>query len=296
LLRYEDYPLGGNKMSIKIVTDSTAYLPNNLRQQYDINVVSLGVSFEMESFNEEDIANDTFYDKMAQSNGVPTSSQPAINDLYNAFEEPVRNGQAVVGVFLSSDMSGTYSTAVMAKNMVLEKHPQGVIELIDSRSNCMQSGFVSLAAAKAAKAGEAIEEVVRQARSIIERSRFLFVPEVLDYLKKGGRIGGASAVIGSILQIKPILTVVDGKTAVFNKVRTKKRAVQTIVDAFLEDIKDKGLGDVIVHHINNEMEGLDLAKTIQDTIGRAVEVYSIGPVIGLHVGPGTLGIAYYTER
>jgi len=279
-----------------VVTDSTSYLPKHLREQYNIRVVSLGVNFDTETYKEEEIDNSTFYDKMAKSPKIPTSSQPAVEDLYNAFEELVKEGHSVVGVFLSSDMSGTYSTAAMARNMVIEKYPEAIIELIDSRSNCMQSGFVSLTAAKAVQAGASLEEVLGQANSIIYKSRFIFSPEVLDYLKKGGRIGGASALLGAILQIKPILTVIDGKTAVLDKVRTKKRAIQKMVHIFLEDIKSKGLGDVIVHHINNEAEGRELAKTLESSIGRTVEVYPIGPVIGLHVGPGTLGIAYYTER
>ncbi|RJX17991.1 MAG: DegV family protein [Desulforudis sp.] len=283
-------------MTVRIVTDSTSYIPYDLREELGIAVVSLSVSFETETFREEEIDNATFYQKMAASKRVPTSSQPTPYDFYSLFEESVRAGDPVVGIFISADMSGTCQSALTARKMVLEKYPEAVIEIVDSRSNCMELGFAVLAAARAAKASQPLEEVVRQARHVIERSRFLFVPETLEYLRKGGRIGGAAALLGAILQIRPILTVMDGKTEVFNKVRTKGRAIQAIVETFLMDVQQRGLGEVAVHHINSEAEGKKVAEMIKERLGKTVPVYSIGPVIGLHVGPGTVGVVYYTRE
>lgn len=282
-------------MSIKVVTDSTAYIPEEMLKKYDISVVSLNVSFENESFRELDIDKLTFYDKMAQSKRIPTSSQPSVSEVYKVFEKWVKQGDSVVGIFLSSDMSGTYSSAHLVKQMILDKYPDAVIELIDSRSNCMQAGFVVLEAARAACENKEMSEVLETAGKVIHNSRFLFVPDTLEYLKKGGRIGGAAALLGAILQIRPILTVVDGKTAIFDKVRTKKKALERIINTFIEDMKGQELGEVVVHHINCEEEGKDMASRIEDIIGKAVKVCSIGPVIGLHVGPGTLGLAYYKK-
>ncbi|MDP3044850.1 MAG: DegV family protein, partial [Bacillota bacterium] len=273
----------------------TSYVPYDLREELDIQVVSLSVNFETETFLEEDIDNATFYQKMAASKRVPTSSQPSPLDFHRVFENCVRAGDQVVGVFISSDMSGTCQSALSALKTVKEEYPKAEIEVVDSRSNCMELGFAVLAAARAAKAGLALDEVVRQARHVIERSRFLFVPETLEYLKKGGRIGGAAALMGAILQIRPILTVSDGKTEVFNKVRTKNRAIQTIVEAFLADVQKRGLGEVAVHHINCGAEGQNVAERIKEKLGTTVPVYPIGPVIGLHVGPGTVGVVYYTK-
>lgn len=283
-------------MAIKLVTDSTSYIPMELRDKYDISVVSLGVSFGLETYDEEDIDNETFYDKMAKHKELPTSSQPTPLRLYELFEQFVSVGDSVVGIFLSSDMSGTYSSALIAKCMIAEKYPDATIEIIDSRSNCMELGFAVLAAAKAAHEGEPFEQVVAEAKNVISKSRFLFVPQTLEYLRKGGRIGGAAAFLGSILQIKPILTVIDGKTAVFGKVRTTSRAIATIIDAFLKDVKEKGLGEVVVHHINCMAEGIKIAEMIEEHLNISVPVYSIGPVIGLHVGPGALGVVYYTKN
>lgn len=283
-------------MAIKVITDSTSYIPDVLREEYNITIVSLSVVFGDEAYKEVDISNDWFFKKLANVKKIPTSSQPSISDLYGLFEKHVKMGDEIVGVFISSDMSGTFSTAQTVKNMILEEYPQAKIEIIDSRSNCMQLGFAALAAAKAVKAGESFENTVKAAKENIERSRFVFIPDTLEYLRIGGRIGTASALVGSLLQIKPVLTVEDGKTHLLEKVRTKKRALSELVNIFYDNIKQFGLGDVIVHHINCEDEALEWAKSIEKEIGRRVDVCPIGPVIGTHVGPGALGIAYYTEK
>ena len=157
-------------------------------------------------------------------------------------------------------------------------------------------GFSAVQAARIAKKGESIEKVVEEAKKVINSSRFLFVPETLKYLKKGGRIGSASALLGTILQIKPILTVENGETSVYDKVRTKKKAVEVILKKVLDDMTERGLGEVIVHHINCEEEGLNLAKRLEKELKIPVKIQSIGAIIGLHVGPGSIGVAYYTKK
>lgn len=283
-------------MAIKIVADSTCYLSEEMKRKFDIRIVSLNVIIGNESLREVDIDNTTFYSEMEKRGEIPTSSQPSIEEMYNEFERIASNGDDIVAICLSSDMSGTYSSSHIVKNMILEKYPDTNIQIIDSRSNCMQMGFQAIEGAKLAMQGKSMEEVVDRINFVKEHSQFIFLPDTLSYLKKGGRIGGAAALVGSILQIKPILTVVDGKTTVFDKVRTKKRAVDTIV-SHLEDVsKERKIGDVIVHHINVEDEGRELAEKIKSRLGITPDILPIGPVIGLHVGPGSIGIAYYTEK
>ena len=173
--------------------------------------------------------------------------------------------------------------------------PDADIHILDSKTNCMQMGFAVIEAARTASEGKSINEVINTANHIINNSRFLFTPETLEYLKKGGRIGGAAALFGNVLQIKPILTVVNGETSVFKKVRTRKKAIEEIVKTVLEEIESKGFGDIVVHHINCQEDGLKLAKALENKLGKKVEIQSIGPVIGVHVGPGSIGIAYYTK-
>lgn len=282
-------------MAIKIVTDSTSYIADEYIKKYDIKLVSLNVIINGVSSREVDIENEVFYEEIKNSKEIPKSSQPIPEEMLNTFREIVEDGDSIVGIFLSSKMSGTYSNANMIKDMILEDYPDAEIHILDSKTNCMQMGFAVIEAARTASEGKSINEVINAANHVINNSRFLFTPETLEYLKKGGRIGGAAALFGNVLQIKPILTVVNGETSVFKKVRTRKKAIEEIVKTVLEEIESKGLGDIVVHHINCQEDGLKLAKALENKLGKKVEIQSIGPVIGVHVGPGSIGIAYYTK-
>lgn len=283
-------------MAVRIVTDSTSYLPEELRERYAVTVVPLSVNLDGAEFVEGTASEEGFFAALKASKSFPTSSQPAVTTLVEAFEAPAGQGDPVVGVFLSSEMSGTYSTALLAREMVMEKHPEAVIEVVDSRSNCMELGFAVLAACRAAEGGAAVTDVVAAAKAMIERTRFLFVPDTLEYLRRGGRMGGAQALLGTLLQIRPILTVVDGRTEVFAKVRTKNKALAEIVSAFKRDIEAKGFVDAAVHHIDDEAEGMQLAAMVEKVTGVAPRVVPIGPVIGTHVGPSTAGLVYCTDK
>lgn len=280
-------------MSIKILTDSTCNLSKEYINKYDISVVSLNVILENKSYREIDLNNEWFYNEMSKSSSLPTSSQPSIDDLYKGLENLIKEGHDVVGIFLSSDLSGTFSSANLAKTMILENHPNANIELIDSRSTCMQEGFAVLEAARAAIDNKSITDVVAAANRVINNSRFLFVPDTLDYLKKGGRIGGASALLGTLLQIRPILTVENGKASIFTKVRTKKKAVDKIIETILEQNNKTPIKEAVVHHINCESEGLELASKLSQVLNLGKEIESISPIVGLHVGPGSIGVVYH---
>ncbi len=280
---------------IKIVTDSTSYLPKEIIKEYDISVVSLNVVLNDQTLRELDMNYETFYDEMALSKKIPTSSQPAIEEFTSVFQKIIENGDSVVGIFLSSDMSGTFSTAHLIRDTILADYPEAQIELVDARSNSMQLGYAVIEAARLAKEGKSMEEILEGVSQNIAKSRFLFLPQTLEYLKKGGRIGGAAALIGTLLQVTPILTVVDGKTTVFTKIRTRKKAIETLIDTFITDIREKGFGGAIIHHINCEEDALKLSNLLKEKFQLAINIQPIGPVIGLHVGPGTIGIAYYTQ-
>lgn len=279
---------------IKIVTDSTAYLPEKYIKEYDISIVSLGVTWSTKTERELDVNLSNFYEELERSGEIPKSSQPSPDELYMTFENIVKEGHSIVAIFLSSEMSGAYTSAHLVKTMILEKYPDAEIEIVDSRTNCMQLGYIALSAARAAAEDHTtIEEVVEAAQFTISHSRFLFTPETLTYLKKGGRIGSASALLGTLLQIKPILTVNNGKTDVYTKVRTKKKAVEALIDGLMKDLENHKLLGVTVHHINAQSEGDALAKRLSERLNIHVDVQSIGPVIGLHVGPGSIGLAYH---
>lgn len=280
-------------MAVKIVTDSTSYIPKHIAQRYGIEVLSLSVFMSDEIRRELDWSNEQFYDEMKKTGKFPKSAQPGIDEIRQSFEKFLRLGDQVLGIFLSSRMSGTYSTAGTVKNYLLEIYPDARIEILDSRTNSMQLGFAAIEAARAASEGAGIDETVCRAEHVIHNSRFLFTPQTLEYLRKGGRIGGAAALAGQILNIRPVLTVQDGETRVFAKARTKKKAVEAILQKLYEDAADLGIKEVAVHHINCEEEGIKLADEISRSLGIEVMVESIGPVIGTHVGPGSVGVAYW---
>lgn len=258
--------------------------------------MNLSVHFPDVSFDETNIEYHDFYNKIERDNVIPTSSQPTIGQVCDAFRKIVASGKEVLGIFISAQMSGTYESALTAKNIILEEYPQARIEIMDSKTNCMALGLQVVEAAKAAQAGKTMEEVVEIAEQVRRKVRFYFVPATLEYLIKGGRIGGAAAIIGSILQIRPILFVNDGVTDVFAKVRGTRKAIEKILSQLHKDAKDYGLKHLLVHHIHDEQQGQEIATKLSRLYNREVSLFSIGPVIGAHVGPGAVGVVYCTEK
>jgi DegV family protein with EDD domain len=280
---------------VQVLTDSTSYISEKTKKELGIKIVSLNITFGDQTMPETDIDNIAFYEMM-QEKGIPKSSQPAVGVLYEQMTQAVAEGDSLCCVFLSAEMSGTYAAGNMVKEMILKENKQAMIEIVDSGSNSMQLGFAAIMAARAAKAGKSLAEVKKAALDNTKRSRFLFIPDTLEYLRKGGRIGNASALLGNLFKIIPILTVEDGKTTTFMKVRTRKNAIAAMLDKMVADVQQYGLGEVVVHHINCKDKAQELAQLIERTLSVKPEIVSIGPVIGLHVGPGTVGFVYYTEK
>lgn len=282
------------RVAVKILTDSTSYIDENIRRELDIQVASLNVIIGEKNIREIDIDNEVFYKELKQDE-IPTSSQPSIDEMYQIMKSAVEQDDELVGIFLSSKMSGTYASAHIAKEMVMEQYPGGKIEIMDSESNSMQLGFAAIVAARLAKKGETLEQVKVAVIENIQRSRFVFLPDNLEYLIKGGRIGGASALIGNLLKLIPILTVEDGETTVLKKVRTKAKAGVVMLEKVVQDAYKYGIKEVCVHHINALQEAQKLAQTIKEKLNITPTISDIGAVIGLHVGPGAIGVVYYTE-
>lgn len=282
-------------MAVQILTDSTSYIHKDIQRELGIKIISLNVIQGYDSIKEIDIDNGTFYKNLDQQE-IPSSSQPSVDELYQMMLGVVEEGDELVCVFLSSKMSGTYASAHLVKEMVLEKYPDGKIEIVDSKSNSMQLGYAAIIAARLASKGGTIEEVKQAAQENIKRSRFVFLPDNLEYLIKGGRIGGASGLIGNLLKIIPVLTVEDGETTVLKKARTKARAVNVMLDKLIEDAQAYGLKEVCVHHINALEEAQALASTIKEKLNIIPVISDIGAIIGLHVGPGAIGLVYYTQK
>lgn len=280
---------------IKLICDSTAYLPKLLIKKYNIEIISLSVILGSEIITETDITNEAFFDKLDNSAHHPTSSQPTIDIMYSVFEKHITKGDSVIFTCISSKMSGTYSTALSVKEMIKEKYPNAQIEIVDSKSNCMQLGYAVLAGAKQIAKGKSFEETTNAIKNSIFSTRMLFIPETLKYLQKSGRLSKASALAASVLKIVPILTVIDGNADVFSKIRTRIKAKKAMLGELIGDISAGRVTEISVMHINNETEAGKLIETIRKLINIEINLTSIGPVIGAHVGPGTIGLVWVNK-
>jgi DegV family protein with EDD domain len=283
-------------VTVSIVTDSLASIPADQAAEAGIAVVSLYINDGDVNERELDMDVAAFYRRLADMRTLPTSSQPSVDSFVTAFRAAVEAGSEVLGVFVSRQMSGTLEAARIAADMIVAERPGARIELLDSGSNSMEEGFGVLAAAKAARAGESIERCMEVARDTLSRTRYLFTPESLEYLRRGGRIGAASALLGGLLQIKPLLTVENGVTTTYAKVRTRGKALTEMARTFTDDVAAYGLAHVIVHYIGDPGPAEQFAREhVEPVFGAAVAVIPVSPVIGLHVGPA-VGLVYETER
>lgn len=286
----------GLRMPVHVVTDSVASIPANEAKRLDIDVVSLYINDGLSTEADLDIDLETFYPRLADMSRLPTSSQPSVESFIDVFRGAVERGSDVVGIFISEKMSGTAETARMAAEMVRSDLPAAQIHVVDSRSNSMQEGFAAIAAATAAQAGETAQRCIDAAQETMKRTRYLFTPHTLEYLRRGGRIGAASALVGSLLQIRPILTVSNGETTTFAKVRSQGRALTEMARQFDEDIRRFGLKQVVVHYISDRETAEQFAREQVAPLARCeVRVVPVSPAIGVHVGPA-VGLVYETER
>ena len=278
---------------IRIVTDSVASIPKALADKEGIEVVTLYVNYKGVEYADVDIDLDEFYqDIYDMLDDLPTSSQPSQLVLETLFESAAQAGDEVLGIFISSEMSGTYDGAVRAARAVKSRNIDFSYIIIDSTSNSFDEAWPVLAANRARKAGGDLWTCAEAALSSIRSSRFLFTPETLTFLQKGGRIGNASALLGNIMKIAPVLTVKDGEAGTFAKVRTQRKALDKILETFKDDVEKQGLKDVVVHYIGSKLPAAKWAQEqVEPLVGRAVSVIPVSPVIGLHVGPA-VGISY----
>ena len=279
-----------------VVTDSTAYLPPEWLARYGVAVVSLSVNEEGRGSERElDMDPAAFYSRMRGARTLPKSSQPTPGEFVQAFEGAVRSGRQVCGVFLSSGLSGTLAGAETARAEVLGRYPDAVIELVDSQTGSAPLAYIVRKAAERAAEGADAARCAQAAREAALCARWLIMPDALENLRKGGRIGGASALLGSALQILPILTVEEGKVELLKRVRTRRRQLDEAVEYFREEIDRAGLDCVAVLQIEESGERDELVRRVVQVCGRQPDLFDVGPVIGLHVGPG-VGIAYLTEQ
>ncbi len=274
-----------------VVCDSTAYLPVELVASCEIHTISLYVSVDGEQEPEAEISDyGAFYERLRGSEGGATTSQPSVGDFVSVYEPLLAEGRDVVSIHISSGISGTFEAAGQARDRLVAEGKGGErIHLFDSRTACGGMGFSALAAAAAARAGGGAEEVLARARQAREELKMWFAIDTLEYLRRGGRIGGARAWIGSALKIKPILTLEEEITPV-ERVRTRARSLERLRD-YARQRHEAGLDAWVIQHIQDFETASALADDCREIFAcEPVYVSEIGPVIGAHVGPGLIGV------
>lgn len=274
-----------------VVCDTTAYLPTQLVASHGVRTISLYVAVDGEQEREVDVTDyATFYRRLRASEGGATTSQPSVGDFLATYEPLLDQGREIVSIHISSGISGTFEAAGQARERLMVEGKGGErIHLFDSRSACGGMGFSVLAAAGATRAGESADAVLARAKRAREELKMWFAIDTLEYLRRGGRIGGARAWIGSALKIKPILTL-EEEIAPVERVRTRSRSLERLRD-YARQRHESGFDAWVIQHIQDFEAASALADDCREIFGcEPVYVSEIGPVIGAHVGPGLIGV------
>lgn len=278
---------------VAVVTDSTADIPPELVEQYNIHVVpQILIMGEKTWLDGVDIDSPTFYELLRTSPDFPASSQPHVVSFQELFVELSKEVEGIAAVLVSDELSGTINSAqVAAANL-----PDIPIEIVDSRAASMQLGLIALAAAGVAAEGGDLQAVVDTARALVGRVQVLFVVDTLEYLHRGGRIGAASRLFGTALNLKPVLEIREGIVQPVARIRSKRKALDKVVEVMEEQLAGTERVHMAVLHVAAPEEADRFAGQLE-TRFRPVEMFrsECGPVIGTHVGPGTVGVAFYAD-
>lgn len=280
-------------MKTAIVTDSTAYIPEDVRDRHNIHMIPLSVLFGNESYREEiDLSTEDFFDMLRESEELPKTSQPSIGMFQELFQKLSLKYDAVVCIHLSSGISGTYQTATTAGDMAddIEVHT------FDSEISCMAQGFYVLEAAEMANNGATPDQIMTRLSEVKESLQAYFMVDDLTNLHRGGRLSGAQAFVGGLLQVKPVLHFVDTKIVPFEKIRTRKKALKRVKGLFEEVASEGEPMKATIIHANREEEGHAILDELQEQYPHVEFVLSyFGPVIGTHLGEGAIGIGWYKK-
>ncbi len=274
-------------MTVKIVTDSSADLPDELVKALGITVVPLYVRFGDEVLRDRvDISEDEFYQRLTEGSVHPSTTQPSPQDFVDIYQKLAKGADGIVSIHISAKLSGTCNSAIQARETMGSSCP---IEVVDSETLSMALGLIVIAAARAAKAGKSLDEVEAVARETMPKIRLLALLDTLKYLMLGGRIGKAKALLGSILSVKPILTLKDGEVVPAGQVRTRAKGLDRLFE-FVQSIEN--IQELTVVHSTTPDEAQALAERLGSVFDKEKIIMSrLGPVLGVHIGPAALIVA-----
>jgi DegV family protein with EDD domain len=281
------------KPVITIVTDSSAYIPDDALVGLNVEVIPLWLIWEGKSMLDGiDIDPATFYKRLRTAKTLPTSSQPTVQEFVNFYNKIFQKSDTIINILVSSKISGTITNAKAA----IKQFQDSKIYLVDSLASSMGHGHIVLAAARLAAVGKPVEKIIQAAEEIREKMNFIFVVETLKFLHKGGRIGGAKRYLGSALSIKPLLEFRNGLIEALEQVRTKRKAIARMLDIAEERLSGKQMAEASVVDIDSQEEGDMVAQMVMERFSPTKLFRSgVSPVVGTHVGPGAIGFAFYAE-
>ncbi len=275
-----------------VVTDSTAYIPPEYVQKYNITVAPLVLIWGEETLEDGiDIRPDEFYSRLKTAKVMPTTSQATPATMHSIFQPLVDQGIDVLGIFISSKFSGTMQSALQAKDMMGNAGEK--VTLVDSQSTAMALGFQALAAARAMEAGASLKETAAMTEKAHEKTGLFFAVDTLEFLHRGGRIGGAQRFIGSALNLKPILALKEGRVEGVERIRTKSKAHDRILELVAEQVKGKSNIRLAAVHANAAEEAKVVLERARQELNPVETIFTdLSPVVGTHAGPGTVGLAF----
>lgn len=278
---------------VAIVTDSTATLPENLLKNYPVFSVPLQVIWDGKSYRDSiDIHPKDFYERLSTSKTMPTTSQPTPADFHAIYLRLLEEGYDILNIVISSKLSGTMDSAVQAHAML----PGPRIAIVDSRTTSMAMGFQVSTVARAAAQGATLEECQKLAEQARDHTGVLFALKTLEFLHRGGRIGGAAAFLGTALNLKPILELNDGRIEAVERVRTSSKAIDRLLDLFEERVQRRTPVRISALHANSPDEAQQLLSRARERFGVSdvedTHITDVSPVLGTHTGPGCVGLAF----
>ena len=277
---------------IALVTDSTAYIPQEFIQKYNLTVAPQVLIWGEETFQDGvDIQPDEFYARLKTAKVMPTTSQVSIAKMKSIFENLVEKDLVVLGIFLSSKLSGTIQSAIQAKEMMGNTREK--VNFIDSNSTAMAMGFQVLAVARAIAEGATIDDAIALAENARAYTGVYFAVDTLEFLHRGGRIGGAQRFLGTALNMKPVLALNDGRVEAVERIRTKRKALERVLELVIEQTEGKSPIRLATLHASAEEDAKNLLDKATDALDATESILtSVSPVVGTHAGPGTVGLAY----
>jgi DegV family protein with EDD domain len=277
---------------IAVVTDSTAYIPRDVREKYPITVVPQVVIWENETFEDDvTITPEQFYTRLKTAKVMPSTSQASVVNMHKAFSSLLEQGYEVLGMFLSSKLSGTFQSATLGREELTSGKEK--IHLIDTETTAMAMGFQVLSVARAAVEGASLADCKALAEKARAHTGIYLTVDTLEFLHRGGRIGGAQRFLGTALNLKPILAVEGGRIEPVERVRTRGKALDRVVELIAEKCAGKSPVHIATFHANAKSEAKILLDKISPLVNPIEAVFTeVSPAVGANAGPGTVGLAY----